>query len=335
MGLKYQFVLYLCMIPIILVLLVRKKKMVEYKNGKKYTNAFLVTEDTYYRKKMRKYRILKMTVTGSCFLGIIASLFLIARPYKTTIHIQENYNRDIMLCIDISYSVDELNLKLVRKLQDTVRKLKGERFGIVIFNTSPILLSPLTNDYEYILEILGQLQKSLEAKADEDYYKDDWIYLNSYLVEGTLIGSEQRGSSLIGDGLAACAYDFQNLEEERTRVIIFSTDNDLQGEPYVTLSEAASICKQNDIVVYGIGTKEMLEEHKASMKANVEKTGGKFYLEEDSGSVQQIVDSIEKEEKSMIKQGKEVRTEEQPMIPLLILLVSVSLLYGTAKITKI
>ncbi|MFR5029176.1 MAG: hypothetical protein ACLTDF_10800 [Coprococcus sp.] len=36
----------------------------------------------------------------------------------------------------------------------TVDELQGERFGIVIFNTSPVLLTPLTDDYEYVKDHL-------------------------------------------------------------------------------------------------------------------------------------------------------------------------------------
>ena len=64
-------------------------------------------------------------------------------------------------------------------------------------------------------------------------------------------------------------------------MVIFSTDNDIQGTPVATLDEAADICVSNNVTVYGVGTKEMTPENKESMKNAVEKTGGKFYLEEE------------------------------------------------------
>ncbi len=45
---------------------------------------------------------------------------------------------------------------------------------------------------------------------------------------------------MIGDGLAAAgAIDFSDADKERTKVVIFSTDNDIQGTPVATLDEAA------------------------------------------------------------------------------------------------
>ena len=189
---------------------------------------------------------------------MIVSILLMARPYKKVVAQKESYNRDIILCLDISTSVDDLNLELVKNLKETVNHLKGERFGIVIFNSSAVLLSPLTEDYEYIIDVLDQLESCLEGhNLGNSKLSDNWLYQSSYLMDGTLVGNEERGSSLIGDGLASTVYNFPNLEEKRSRSIIFSTDNDLEGTPLVTLSQAADICKENNVTVYGIGTANM------------------------------------------------------------------------------
>ena len=149
-----------------------------------------------------------------------------------------------MLCIDISTSVDYLNENLLEELKKTVDELHGERFGIVIFNTSPVLLSPLTDDYEFIKEQLDMIDKSLKVRNSEDdsdlYSTDlssmyDWLYYEGYITSGTLVGNEQRGSSLIGDGLAAAACDFSDKDKTRTKIMIFSTDNDIQGNPVVSI----------------------------------------------------------------------------------------------------
>lgn len=181
-----------------------------------------------------------------------------ARPYKKVVVQKESYNRDIILCLDISTSVDDLNLELVKNLKEMVNHLKGERFEIVIFNSFAVLLSPLTGDYEYIIDVLDQLESCLEGhNLGNSKLSDNWLYQSSYLMDGTLVGNEERRSSLIGDGLASTVYNFPNLEEKRSRSIIFSTDNDLEGTPLVTLSQAAEICKENNVTVYGIGTANM------------------------------------------------------------------------------
>ena len=85
----------------------------------------------------------------------------------------------------------------------------------MIFNTSPVLLTPLTDDYEYVkdqLDLIAQCLKSRNEVNLDDAFSSgyDWIYYQAYISSGTLIGNEQRGSSLIGDGLAAAAIDFSD-----------------------------------------------------------------------------------------------------------------------------
>lgn len=236
--------------------------------------------------------------------------------------------------------MDYLNENLLDKLKKTVDELQGERFGIVIFNTSPVLLTPLTDDYEYVkdqLDLIAQCLKSRNEVNLDDAFSSgyDWIYYQAYISSGTLIGNEQRGSSLIGDGLAAAAIDFSDADKERTKVVIFSTDNDIQGTPVATLDEATDICVSNNVTVYGVGTKEMTPENKESMKNAVEKTGGKFYLEEESGSFGEIVSSIEKLSKNLVKvRMVDVETPEL-LYPFVLMLVLFAGMLGLGRWLKL
>lgn len=309
MAIKYHIVLYAGLAIALFMLVfvfVKYKKAKEYTGGKKIAGLICQDDEAYFRKRKILYKA-GLTVTLMCCILVVVSTFLLmSKPYTSKRVQDEKYCRDIILCIDISTSVDYLNENLLDKLKKTVDELKGERFGIVIFNTSPVLLTPLTDDYEYVkdqLDLIAQCLKSRNEVNLDDAFSSgyDWIYYQAYISSGTLIGNEQRGSSLIGDGLAAAAYDFSDTDKERTKVIIFSTDNDIQGTPVATLDEAADICVSNKVTVYGVGTKEMTPENKTSMKNAVEKTGGKFYLEEESGSFSEIVSSIEKMSKNLVK----------------------------------
>lgn len=334
MELRNKYVLIIGFFLLFILCLIQFKRKGDFKGGKKVAATSYMKEDPYIKRKYRNYKILSLLLMFFCLVSIGTALFLMARPYKTEVLEKETYSRDIMLCIDISTSVDNLNKDLVNEWRKTVKSLKGERFGIVIFNTSPVLLSPLTDDYEYIMDMLDTIEKSLDIRQSNAVYDEEWMYYDSYISSGTLVGNEDRGSSLIGDGLAATVYDFSELDKERTRVIIFSTDNDIQGTPYFTLDEAATICKENKTVVYGIGTKEMTTDNMNAMKAAVEKTGGKFYLEGDSGSTSQIVKDIEKQGKSLVKSHREERTVELVEVPFYLLLLFVASTIVLTKITK-
>lgn len=335
MELKYTFMIPVGTIVLLVLFLLRQKKKNGYAGGTKIWNLSLLEQEPYFKKKVAIYRMLRTLAALSCIVAIAATFILAAQPYKKVTTKKETYNRDILLCLDISYSVDALNLELVDTLKDTVNQMKGERFGIVIFNSSAVLLSPLTDDYNYILETLEQLKASLlyhtsvsknDYSIDNTLQWDNWLYLNDYIIEGTLVGNEERGSSLIGDGLATSVYDFPDLEEDRTRIVIFSTDNELEGTPLVTLDQAATLCKDKHVIVYGIGTSKMLAKNKMEMEAAMTKTGGKFYLQEESGTVSDIVENIEKEGKSLVKGTKEVQEIPLVKIPALLLFSSVFLM---------
>lgn len=329
MELKNEWMIYIGALVLLIVFFVHLKPKDNYKSGKKIIGMSYIAKEPYFKKKIFLYRILYILLIIFSIGAMAASFLLAARPYKKIIAEKETYSRDIILCLDISYSVDELNMELVDNLKDTVNNLQGERFGIVIFNSSAVMLSPLTNDYDYIIDTLDQLKKSINLRLSDDMYNidsDNWLYQSSYIIDGTLTGSDERGSSLIGDGLATSVYNFPNLDEERTRIIIFSTDNELEGTPIVTLDQAADICKKNNVVVYGIGTERMLESNKEEMKSAVTKTGGTFYLQEESGTMQHIVKEIEKESKYLVKGTPEVQEVELVEVPFVFLLCSVFLM---------
>lgn len=334
MEIRYPILLLIIPIAIILYLIIYKDKKIEEKTGSKIANTSYLKNTEYYKMLLRKYKILRIVLIISFIIAISSATLLTSRLSKIETSKKNEYKRDIILCMDVSKSVDELNMQLVNNLKKTVNKLKGERFGISIFNTSSVLISPLTDDYDFIINALDEIEKSIKANNTYDFssYTDsDFFYIRSYIYSGTVEGSETRGSSLIGDGLASCIYKFPKLEEEeRTRIVIFSTDNDLAGTPIVTLEKAAQIAKKKNVKVYGIGTTIMNEKDKQEFSKAVNITGGKFYTQS-SSSVQEIVNDIEKTSKSLIEGNIEKKEQDLPTIPFIILLLSLSIIIITSK----
>lgn len=350
MEIKYRWVVWFGIVVVLAMIVSlflgrrKRNRNTDYEGGKKIAGPIYSLEDGYFRKKIRVYRTCLALLLAFCAVTTLFTFVMIAKPYHKERVQDERYCRDIMLCIDISTSVDYLNENLLEELKGTVDELHGERFGIVLFNTSPILLSPLTDDYEYIKEQLDTIAECLKyrnASDADDLFSDgmsdmyEWLYYDSYITSGTLVGNEERGSSLIGDGLAAAACDFSEKDKDRTKVVIFSTDNDIQGTPVATLDEAASICKNNGVTVYGVGTKEMTPENKASMKKAVESTGGQFFLEEESGTFDQIVASIEKISKNLVKTRMLVQETPRIELPFIALVVAFAIMLAIGRVIKI
>lgn len=343
MELKYGFVIYIglgVLVLMILFLFLYNKRGRIYKGGKKIVHDCMTDLNPVFRRRKTVYRALSIGIVVTCLCSMVMSFILIARPNKTELETKYQNNRDIILVMDISTSVDFLNMKLVDKLKNTVKKLKGERIGIEIFNTSTVMLTPLTDDYEFVLEQLDTIKQCLETRNMQYYYYntddyiEDYFYYDQYITSGTLLGAEQRGSSLIGDGLAAAINNFTD-DKDRTKIVIFSSDNDLQGEPLLSLSEAGRLCKESGITVYGIGTREMRAGDQMEMKATVEDTGGKFFLEEGTDkSFDKIVSDIDKMSKNKVEGGYEVKEVNRAAVPFIILLGSIMTMFVLIKVTR-
>ena len=323
MAIKYPMLLLLLPIAILLYIFGFKSKRKEENKSPKIANTLFVKSTIYYQRILKSYQTYKVILYISFVVAIISSILLVSRIQKVETHNINEYKRDIILCMDVSASVDQLNIEIIDSLKNTVKSLKGERFGISIFNTTSIMVSPLTDDYDYILDSLDEIQRSIKANNGSvtNLFDDDYYYIRNYIYMGTIEGNEERGSSLIGDGLASCVYSFPKLEEDRSRIIIFTTDNDLAGTPIVTLDKAAEISRKRRILVYGIGTTKMKEKDRNEMRMAVEKTGGTFY-EQSNRAVKGIVRDIEKTSKSLIETNMETTATDLPTVPLLFLILS-------------
>lgn len=344
MELKNQYMILIGVVVIVLLLFGSFMKKKKYVGGKKISSMYGIENTKYYKRKLLIYKILRVTATASFILTIAVSFLLLAGPYTTYEENEEQYKRDIILCMDVSSSVDELNSTLVEELKNTVKQLKGERFGIVIFNASGVMICPLTDDYEYVISTLDEIHRCLDVEdsEDSDDLEDsedsdeyDWGYKAHYLMDGTLIGVDERGSSLIGDGLATAACDFPDMNEDRSRIVLLSSDNGLEGTPIFELDEAADLCVDKKITVYGIGTKLMYDDDRDGMQSAIEKTGGKFYMEEESGTVSNIVEDISKEAKSLVKGKTIVREIPWIEVPVTFLCISFALQLLSVKILKL
>ncbi|MBP5609302.1 MAG: VWA domain-containing protein, partial [Lachnospiraceae bacterium] len=266
------------------IIRIRKKlKDKEKKSFKGYSAMWIASDIPSYKRRVVLYILLKITGIAGLVISLLSAAYLMGRPsYNKKIDAGVK-RRDIYLCLDVSYSLYELNADFVENLEEVVRGLEGDRVGISIFNTSTVEYMPLTTDMEFTIDKLRALrdyfilqrkfmhykdEKGINEMTDAEYLdflgalpKDeydefaDMVYKLDLIDNPVTLDNEVRGSSLIGEGLASCLFNFPYLgDSERTRVIIMVSDN-AQAElkpPAVELSEAANMCKNNDVAVFGI-----------------------------------------------------------------------------------
>ena len=302
-------------VTIIFFLRVDKK----YKKGIIVANTKYVKNTSYYQKIMIRYRTYKILINILCIVLIILCAVLSSRFYSLYKVGEEVSNRDIMLCMDISGSVNNLNTDLVETMKETVKTLKNERIGITVFDSMPYSVVPLTTDYTYVVYMLNQIGNALKTKYNP-FEPNNSSFVRDFLYSGVQNTSDEgRGYSLVGDGLAYCASSFKK-DDNRTKIIILTTDNEVVGNQIVTVSEAASYCRDKKIRVYSVGTKEIFEDAKKEL-INVSKyTNGKYY-DYSNYDTKEIAKEIESLHKNAIVKSNFVYTKDYPETIIYIILV--------------
>lgn len=205
MELMYPIIIVICFIIAIAICFIKFDKTEKYKNGKKVANTKYIKETKYYKEKIKKYKVISNLIKIISVITIFICSILISRPITEEIKGEDKYNRDILLSIDLSASQDEVNLELIRKFREIIPKIEGDRIGIVIFNTAPVVYCPLTDDYEYIDDCLEVLEEQIKKIIDN--YGNIPIDLSDQTPQiifngGIIADNQTKGSSLIGDGLA-------------------------------------------------------------------------------------------------------------------------------------
>lgn len=207
MELMYPIAIIICLILALVILFINNNKKKQYVTGKKVANTQYIKETKYYKDKVRKYTILSNLIKLVSALCIVISGILIARPVTVQTKAEDKYNRDILIGLDISNSQSEVNLELIKKFREIIPSIKGDRIGIVLFNTAPVVYCPLTDDYDYINERINEIEKQLKLIIKSggyipSAYEADGIDAITFWNGGAIANVDQKGSSLIGDGLA-------------------------------------------------------------------------------------------------------------------------------------
>ena len=349
MELMYPMVIIFCFVITMAIFFINTKEKGKYTKGKKVANTEYIKNTEYYQEKMKRYKRLSKMIQVLSVIGIILASILVARPITIQTKREEKYNRDILIGLDISLSECEVNLELVKKFKKIIPSIEGDRIGIVLYNTAPVVYCPLTDDYEYINQCLDNIEKELQIVIQNNgtipssLSNEEETESFTFWYGGTVANSDKRGSSLIGDGLAGTIFSFPNLkkEKERTRILLFATDNDVAGTQTVTLEEACSLCEKYQINLYAYcPTVEMNEytskEKIASYKKAVEQNAkGKFYTGDLDKMSSSIVNEIKETKTSLLKTSKKTLVTDHPEIVFISITITFLILIIIEKRVKL
>jgi len=252
-------------------------------------------------------------LSGILIVGAIAVLLggvVAARPMSAKTIQPINNSRDIMLCLDVSGSMSDVDVEVLSVFEELLKGFKGERIGLTIFNSSPVQVFPLTDDYPFVKEQLQRIRSSFDYN---DETPEHWV--------GTLNGP---GASLIGDGLAACTMRFDHTEDDRSRSVILATDNELAGASILTIEEAAQYAKSKKVRVFALNPVQGKDaEVSAQLENAAALTGGRSYALRDTTTVSDIIAEIQKQEATALKGQAQVVRVDSPNLAIALTLVSI------------
>ena len=367
-------VVILAAVSILVFRIIRMRKSIKDKDKKHfrgYSTMWIASELPKYKRRLALYILLKIMGFVGLATSLLSSAYLIGRPSFNKKIDAGVKRRDIYLCLDVSYSLYELNADFVENLEDVVRGLEGDRVGISIFNTSTVEFMPLTTDMDFTIDKLEELKeyfvlqkKYMKMRDDNDFNGMTGEQFSAFLDSMTedeynefmdmldkldvidrpvTLDNEIKGSSLIGEGLASCLFNFPSLDDsERTRVIIMVSDN-AQSEnapPTIELAEAADMCKDKDVAVFGIfPPKDALRELEAGqnfdnlstdMRQNIRKTGGEFYVVGSDFDTEDVIKQIQSHEAMQVDEVTVNRLADDPNLAIMLCILGL-ILFVIAK----
>ncbi|MDN5715894.1 MAG: VWA domain-containing protein [Janibacter sp.] len=221
-------------------------------------------------------------------LGVLIAVVVLplavaaGRPGTTETIDPEKNNRDIMLCLDVSGSMIRTDKAVLEDFTEIVKNFRGERIGLVLWNNQAVTAFPLTDDYDLVEEQLAGYAEGFSIFGDSQYNPTDGTF-----------NERIYASSLSGDGLASCVYNFDHADQERPRAIILGTDNEVHGEGVYTLDEAATLAKERNVRVYGLNPLPFGSNH-SELSAATEETGGRTWGLDQPGATDEVTSNIDK-----------------------------------------
>lgn len=302
-------------------------------------NADRLTALPEYQAALRRHRrwlAVAALAGGALVLSAVAAA---ARPMELTTSRPEQHNRDIMLCLDTSGSMSSADAAVVDVFAQLAKEFDGERIGLTVFDSTAVQVFPLTDDYGYVQEQLTLARDAFEGKPG-----------SSGFLDGTWGG---RGSSLIGDGLAACVHGFPATQSgalpgtpfspqtgtdsgpKRSRSVVFATDNYLSGDPIFTLEQAGTLATERGVRVYALNPGDLdygagPGQPGARLRAVAESGGGAYYALESPESVAGIVRTVQESEAAALQGAPRAVVSDRPELPLAVALLSGLVLAGAS-----
>lgn len=282
-----------------------------------------------YQAALRQHRNRLRVLAAAGTVLMVAAVVAAARPAELSTIRPEQHQRDIILCLDASGSMNSADAAVVEVFGRLAQQFDGERIGLTVFDSSAVQVFPLTDDYGYVQEQLQRAQSAFNGTGSAGF------------LDGTWNG---EGSSLIGDGLASCLQGFPAARDgddggRRSRSVILATDNFLSGTPLVTLADAGDLAKDRDVRIYALNPGDYdfgpgAGQPGARLRSVAEGSGGGYYALDSPNAVPAIVAGVEATQAAAIQGAPRAVVSDRAEIPLAVALLAGLVLAGASARTR-
>lgn len=264
-------------------------------------------------------RVLRVLLVAVSVLGLVGSSVLAGRIATERIQSPTFASRDIVLCLDVSGSMYQYDTEILKTFAELTDSFDGERVGLSIFNSTSRTVFPLTNDYDLVKNQLLDASQAIDFdeqgfRTGSREYSDDKVRQYADFIEGTRGIDDQ--ASIVPDGLAACGQLFDQGADERSRSVIFASDNEVNGEPIYTLDEAAATLDRREATLYTFypGAYECDRTCADELRSVTEGHGGHFYSSSDPDAIPTILSEIQKTQAQEMGATPIVLRTDQPLL---------------------
>jgi Ca-activated chloride channel family protein len=228
-----------------------------------------------WRQVSRTPVLTSLSIATTIALGLAA-----ARPVEVLSLTEEQQRRNIMLCLDVSKSMELADFQIEGSRASRLTAIKTviaqfvkrrtiDRLGMVVFGSSAYLQVPLTLDHQLLLNFLRSLRPGLAG-----------------------------GGTAIGDGLGLSVKRIKDIQGFSKAVILVTDGVNNSGN--VNPIQAAKLAKSLNIKVHTVGVGNVLnrEFDEATLKKISSMTGGVYFNAENTEGLNKIYEEIDELERS-------------------------------------
>lgn len=267
--------------------------------------------------------------SGLYGLGLALFGFALAQPQcGSKTELTKRQGIDVVVALDASKSMlarDIQPSRLARaqlELTTLLDELKGDRVGLVVFAGEAFIQSPLTSDYSAVKLFLRAVDPELMPQGGTNVGAA--LKLSKQVLENADRGAKERVVVLLSDGedlFGEVDESVRELKEAGIKVLTVGVGSE-SGEPIPVYNKRGEFMDYKKDSRTGETVITRLD--RSGLMAIAEATGGEFFFQPRGVAMGQVVERIDRMQKSELESRVTVRYDERFQyfaVPGLVLLV--------------